>query len=117
MVSGAGIKNKIMEGWAMGKPVLCTSKALGSLPGVHQDNVWLARSPRALADGAVRLLEDRSLRERIGRSARHTAMSQCSWDQAAVQLERLCMDLMTRRARSGLDTDPVGIDRMACPTA
>jgi len=117
MVSGTGIKNKIMEAWAMRKPVLCTPKALGSLPGVHQENVWLARSPKTLADGVVQLLGSRRLRERIGRSARQTAMCHCSWDRAADQLERLCTELTTARARSGRDADDVRVGPMVCPTA
>jgi len=117
MLSGTGIKNKIMEGWAMGKPVLCTPGALGSLPGVHQDNVWLARSPRALADGLIRLLGNRQLRERIGCSARQTATRRCSWDRAVAQLERLCMELVTVRSRSGPYADGAPVERVECPMA
>ncbi|HOJ53108.1 MAG TPA: glycosyltransferase family 4 protein [Phycisphaerae bacterium] len=94
MVSGAGIKNKIMEAWAMGKPVLCTPRALGSLPGEHSRNVWLARTPRELATGLLRLLEQPGLREALGTAARQTALRHCSWDRAAQELERLCCELV-----------------------
>jgi glycosyltransferase involved in cell wall biosynthesis len=87
------------------------------LPGVHQDNVWLARSPRALADGLIRLLGNRQLRERIGESARQTATRRCSWDRAVAQLERLCMELVTVRARSGPYADGAPVERVVCPMA
>ncbi len=93
MVSGAGIKNKIMEAWAMGKAVLCTPTALGSLPGVHDENVWLARSPAEWADGLVTLLGDADLRRRLGARARQTALAACSWDQATSELEKLCEEV------------------------
>ena len=117
MVSGAGIKNKILEAWAMSKPVVCTPKALGSLPGVHQENVWLARSPRAFADGVIHLLGNRGHRERIGCSARQTAIHHCSWDRAAAELEQLCLDLIAVQARNGREPDAVSADRRVCPTA
>ncbi|MEP0842929.1 MAG: glycosyltransferase [Phycisphaerae bacterium] len=93
MVSGAGIKNKIMEAWALARPVLCTPTALGDLPGVHGHNVWLARRPRELADGLLTLLADRELRRRLGWAGRQTALRHCSWDRAAEAFERLCRDV------------------------
>ncbi len=97
MQTGAGIKNKLMEAWAMGKPVLCTPRALGDLPGVHGENVWLAKSPSQLSDGLLRLLEDQELRARLGMVGRKTAVEHCSWDRAARRLENLCHQVIIRR--------------------
>ena len=93
MLSGAGIKNKIMEAWAMGKAVVCTSRALGSLPGRHAENVWIANTAKKTARAVLTLANDRRLRARIGESARRTAVKHCSWDRAAADLEQLCLDL------------------------
>lgn len=98
MISGAGIKNKIMEAWALGKPVLCTPTALGSLPGVHGRNVWIARRPAELAEGLSRLLESPELRRRLGAAGRRTAIEECSWDRAAEALETLCEEVTAGRA-------------------
>ncbi len=107
MLSGAGIKNKIMEAWAMGKAVLCTPRALGSLPGQHGENVWVAKSPRELTRGLLTLAENRELRSQIGRLARRTALEQCSWDRAAQELERLCLELVTEQPlRYDVDLGP-----------
>ncbi len=114
MVSGAGIKNKLMEAWAMARAVVCTPMALGSLPGVHGRNVWIARRPRELADGVLTLLDDAPLRRRIGQAARETAMQHCSWDQAAERLERLCQELTShcglRITNCGLSTRGSAVD-------
>jgi len=117
MVSGAGIKNKIMEAWATGKPVVCTPKALGSLPGEHKENVWLARWPQAFADGVIRLLDDDRLRVHIGRSARQTAVQHCSWDRAAAELEALCTDLIAEWTRKNSVADDIRVAGQVCPTA
>lgn len=104
MVSGGGIKNKIMEAWAMARPVVCTPMALGDLPGVHGRNVWIAGHPRELADAVLRLASDAELRRRLGWAGRRTALEACSWDRAAERLESLCRRLAAR-AVSGAD-DP-----------
>ncbi len=119
MLTGTGIKNKIMEAWAMGKPVLCTRRALGNLPGTHGENVWLADSPRDLADGLIELLDMPALRLKIGRSARATAIEHCSWDQAARQLEQLCDDLAHPVAdrRFGGRLDRAYPQAAECPSA
>lgn len=98
MVSGGGIKNKIMEAWAMARPVLCTRRALGSLPGVHGYNVWLADRPRAMAEGLIRLLTDTHLRHRLSQAGRATAVEHCSWDRAAERFEQLCVEVVQRRS-------------------
>lgn len=119
MLTGTGIKNKIMEAWAMGKPVLCTRRALGDLPGRHGENVWLADSPRHLADGLIELLDMPALRQKIGRSARATAVEHCSWDKAARQLEQLCVELVnagTARPVAG-DLDTVCSSQAECASA
>ncbi len=97
MLSGAGIKNKIMEAWAMGKTVVCTSRALGSLPGRHTENVWIANTAKKTAHAVLTLANDRRLRARIGESARRTAVEHCSWDRAAADLEQLCLDLTLKQ--------------------
>ena len=75
----------------MGKAVLCTPRALGSLPGKHAENAWIAKSPKKLARGLSRLIDDSRLRRRIGRVARRTPVKECSWDRAALEFEKLCI--------------------------
>ena len=93
----------------MGKPVVCTPRALGDLPGSHGHNCWIARSPRRLANGVLNLLQDGALARRLGHNARDTAMQHCSWDRAADELEALCVDLVRTHS-------PVRFDVVLDPT-
>ena len=78
----------------MGKPVVCTRRALGDLPGVHGDNVWLGRSAAQLADGVCMLLDDSEACARMGAAGRRTAETTCSWEAAAHRLDGLCRELV-----------------------
>jgi glycosyltransferase involved in cell wall biosynthesis len=109
MVSGAGIKNKIMEAWAMAMPVVCTPLALGDLPGRPRENVWAAQSPRGLAEGVLALMADRQLRRNMGSAARQTALKYCSWDRAAQAFEALCLDVAGLPHATIEDAGPVPI--------
>ncbi|MBU0639450.1 MAG: glycosyltransferase family 4 protein [Planctomycetes bacterium] len=117
MRTGAGIKNKIMEGWAMGKAVLCTPHAVGSLPARHGENTWIARAPRAQANGLLSLSKDRAMRAAIGRAARQTAETHCSWEGAATRLDNLCFTLAGTGVRrdGGASSRPVHKSGSALP--
>jgi glycosyltransferase involved in cell wall biosynthesis len=89
MVSGAGIKNKILEAFAMAKPVVATSIAcdgLGVRPG---KTLMVADDPERFADAVITLLRDATLRDQMGRRAREHVLSGYSWRQQAKQFERL----------------------------
>jgi sugar transferase (PEP-CTERM/EpsH1 system associated) len=87
MRKGAGIKNKVLQAWAMAKPVVATSVALGGLRVVPDENIIVADGARSFAQKVVRLLENSYLREKLGRRARETVREHYSWEQQARSLE------------------------------
>ncbi len=86
MVSGSGIKNKILEAWAMGQPVIATRLAARGLVSDGQ-NMLLADTPGDFADTVVRALADPALRERIGAAGRATVLQHYSWERVVAQFE------------------------------
>lgn len=85
---GFGIKGKILEAFASGTPVVATASACEAMPGlIAGRHALLGRTPKELADGAARLLDDAELRDRMARAAREYVVSRFGWDRQAELLE------------------------------
>ena len=79
--TGGGTRVKILNSWAMGKPVVTTSIGCEGLEAVDGDNVLIRDDPKAFAHAILAVLEDDVLRRRLGRSGRATAEHLYSWDR------------------------------------
>ena len=98
MRSGGGIKNKILEGWAMGTPIVATRMSLPGTAARPGDNILVADQPDAFAAHVVRCLRDAAWRVRIGHNARQTAVAKHSWEQTASRVEE-CLRTVHATAR------------------
>jgi len=79
--AGGGTRVKILNSWAMGKPVVTTSIGCEGLEAVDGDNVLIRDDPKSFARAILDVLEDGALRRRLGRSGRATAERLYSWDR------------------------------------
>jgi len=84
---GAGIKNKLLQAWSIGLPVVATSITLGGLKAEPEKNVVVADTPEDFAAAVLRLLDDADLCQRLSTHARATALDHYSWRQKAAELE------------------------------
>jgi glycosyltransferase involved in cell wall biosynthesis len=100
MVSGSGIKNKVLEAMAMARPVVATPLAVEGLPVRSGENVLVADSPAGLADAILRLMADAEERARIGDGGRALVERAYTWDACAARYERIYQELAERRERS-----------------
>ena len=80
---GGGTRIKIFEAMAMGKAVVSTPIGAEGLPVQHNENIVLAEEPADFARQVVRLLKDRTERDRIGRAARLLVEQNYSWRSVA----------------------------------
>lgn len=87
MLSGAGIKNKILQAWAMGIPVIGTTAATGGLEAKEGHNILLGDTPEAFAGAILRVLDDQALAHRLGLAGRQTALDHYAWTGKAQELE------------------------------
>ncbi len=94
---GVGIRGKILEAWAMQRPVLATRLACAGLPAVHGENVWLADTPAEMAAGIGVLFRDEELRRHLGAAGRRVAVEKYSWEAAAGRLESLYRKMIQAR--------------------
>ena len=88
MVSGSGIKNKVLEAMAMARPIIATPLALEGLEGTS-GIVAVAGEPGRLADEIDRLLADAAIRREMGARARALVLDRYSWEACADAYERL----------------------------
>jgi len=80
-VSGAGIKNKLLEAAAMGLPIVCTPKTATGLRG--DPPIVRAESPEQFADAVVNLWQDADQRRRLGSTARKWVLQNHTWESVA----------------------------------
>lgn len=77
---GGGTRLKILNAWAMGKPVVSTSIGCEGLAAVDGDNVLIRDAPRDFAAAVCSVLNDPALARRLGMSGRRTVERLYSWD-------------------------------------
>jgi glycosyltransferase involved in cell wall biosynthesis len=86
---GVGIKNKVLEAWACGRPVVMTGLATNglTLPPGHAGLVQT--DAFAVAGAVVRLLRDQRECRELGEAARRHAGERFSWRAAAERMDGL----------------------------
>ncbi len=76
---GAGIRGKIMEAWAMKKPVVATSIAASGLKAEDGKNLLIADTPAEFARQVIRLFRDADLSRCLGESGFQTVVRHYDW--------------------------------------
>ena len=63
MLTGTGVKVKVIEAMAFGLPVVCTSRGVDGLPSKHENGCLVSDDPAEFAANISSLLNDRELYE------------------------------------------------------
>jgi glycosyltransferase involved in cell wall biosynthesis len=84
---GSGIKNKILQAWAMARPVVATPASLGGLLARDGINVLVRDDDLSFAEGVIALIEDRERAARLGQAGRRTVELEYAWERRAAQFE------------------------------
>lgn len=101
MISGSGIKNKVLEAMAMARPVVATPLGVEGLPVRDGEHAVIAEGAPALAAAIERLLVNDEERSRIGRAARVLVERAYTWEACAARYEELYHDLARRGESAG----------------
>jgi glycosyltransferase involved in cell wall biosynthesis len=102
---GSGIKNKILQAWAMGRPVVATPASLGGLTARDGHNLLVRDDDHAFAAAVVDLIRDPERAALIGAAGRATVERECAWPQRAAQFEAVLRDA-NERWHAGRERDP-----------
>jgi glycosyltransferase involved in cell wall biosynthesis len=69
LLTGSGIRVKILEAMAMGKTVISTSIGAAGIPGKNGEHLFIADQPEAFAAQIIRCAESLALCQKIGSTA------------------------------------------------
>jgi glycosyltransferase involved in cell wall biosynthesis len=89
MLSGVGIKNKVLEAWACARPVVMTPLATNGLIVPDDHRALVADTAEGMAASVVTMLRDAERRRRLGESARRTVQTHFTWAGAAARIDAL----------------------------
>lgn len=98
--AAAGLQNKLLEYFAMGRPVVATSIANEGIAAVHGREIVLAERAEAFASAVLELLRDREAGERLGRAARRFVEQHWTWEKPFLDLERAWLAALGEEERN-----------------
>jgi glycosyltransferase involved in cell wall biosynthesis len=97
MISGCGMKNKVLEACATACPVVTTSLGASGLPDGADTGIIVADDPTAIATETALLLQQPDAADEIGRSGWEMVREQFSWQRCADRLFDHCRSAMPQR--------------------
>jgi glycosyltransferase involved in cell wall biosynthesis len=89
MLTGTGIKNKLLEAMASGMACVATPLALSGMRAVPGRDLLIAEGTEAFAAQIVRLLDDDDLAAQLGQAAREYVQAEHDWSAVARAYERV----------------------------
>jgi glycosyltransferase involved in cell wall biosynthesis len=93
---GGGMRVKVVEALAAGKPVVASRLAVAGLAVEDGEHLLLAESDDEFVDRIEQLLGDPALRRRLGTAARAWAEANLGWNSIVERHERLYRELVDR---------------------
>jgi glycosyltransferase involved in cell wall biosynthesis len=91
---GSGTRLKIVEAWAMAKPIVSTTLGAEGIDGVPGRDILIADEPDAFAKATVRILDDPAFAKALGEAGRRLAEERYSWRAAGRALEGFMSSLL-----------------------
>lgn len=95
MISGTGIKNKILEAMSMKLAVVSTSIGISGIKAENNVNYLLADSEEEFKENILRLIDNEKLRDTLGDNARSLVENKYSWENSMDILEKLIIELIS----------------------
>jgi len=93
---GSGVRNKILEAMAMGRPVVSTSVGCEGLDVTDGENIIIADKPEDFAHKVISLLESPELQKKLIRAGRKLVEEKYSWENICKKLENVYEKLKER---------------------
>lgn len=79
LLSGGGMRVKILDAWAHGLPVVSTTIGAEGIEYRDGQDLWIADEPQAMAEKIVCLLNDEAMAAHLGRAGRRRLEERYDW--------------------------------------
>ncbi len=96
MQKGSGMKNKILEAMAMGKPIVANRMACEGLTIDSTKSLFIANNEDEISNYIIDLLQNEKLRRKSGEINREIVLRHYSWDKAVGMYLKLYNNLINR---------------------
>jgi glycosyltransferase involved in cell wall biosynthesis len=96
---GGGTRLKILNAWAMAKPVVSTPIGCEGLAAIDGENVLIREHPQAFADAVIQVLTDEGMRRQLGERGRAAAEQLYSWDVIGRGMIESYLDVLSTQRR------------------
>lgn len=73
LLSGSGMRVKIVEGMALGKAIVCSEVAVEGIPATNGEHCFIENSPKAFANAITTLVERPNMIKVLGKNAQKLA--------------------------------------------
>jgi glycosyltransferase involved in cell wall biosynthesis len=100
MISGTGIKNKLLEAMACAAGCIATPLALQGLRVTPGRELLVGTTAQELAERLLRVLGDDECRERLGHAARRYVLREHDWGSVANSYQDVYRELQANRVRA-----------------
>lgn len=94
LLSGGGMRVKILDAWAHGLPVISTTIGAEGIEYRDGQDLWIADAPQAMAEKIVRLLKDGEEAERLGQAGRRRLEERYDWQVRYQEWDAVYEDFM-----------------------
>jgi len=97
VLSGSGVRIKVLEGLANGCAMVSTSLGAEGLAVADGEQLLIADGPERFADACLRLINDEPLTRRLGQAGRTCIEDRYSWPAATAALEQAYASIAFKR--------------------
>lgn len=85
--TGSGMRIKILNALAMGRAIVSTSIGCEGIEVIDGENICIADTEEEFSQGVIRLLKDKSERERMGKEGLKLVRANYQWERIAELIE------------------------------
>jgi glycosyltransferase involved in cell wall biosynthesis len=96
LLSGAGIKNKLLQAWAMGKAVVATSVSVGGLMASDGSNLLVRDGALSVAEAVLALMDSPEQCRTLGDAGMATVARSFTWQAQTQLFEEILLSVASR---------------------